>query len=191
MEFIKQEPNGLESDIKKIMNKHLPLKESLFLGFCAVLILCTKAALRLHIHIPGHSMLFTIFFLMLVRACVSYRLSASFTGLLAGLMAMVLGMGKGGPLILLKFVLPAIIIDVSVLILPLMFESFILCAIVACAASATKFISIYIVDTLIGMDSTVVIQHALLKSSFSVGFGVLGSLFIPLVVKKLKAQGVI
>ena len=34
---------------------NLPLKEALFLGFCAVFILFTRAALRLHLGIPGHA----------------------------------------------------------------------------------------------------------------------------------------
>jgi len=45
-----------EESTKKL---ELPLKEALFLGFCAVFILFTRAALRLHLGIPGHAMFFT------------------------------------------------------------------------------------------------------------------------------------
>lgn len=171
--------------------KGLPLRDALFLGFCAVFILFTRAALRLHLGIPGHAMFFSVFFLMLARAAVRYRLSASFVGFLAGAMATVLGLGKGGPLILLKFVLPAIVVDIGALLLPGLFGSHILCGLVAAAASATKMIDTYIVDTLVGMDSAIVLQHAALKALGGVAFGVAGSQLIPPVVRKLRAYGTI
>lgn len=173
------------------MNTRLPLKESLFLGFCAVLILSAKAALRLHLHIPGHSMVTTMFFLMLSRACVRYRFSASLTGFMAGAVAVILGMGKGGVLNLLKFVVPGMAIDIGALLFPMMFDRVLLCALLGAVAASTKFFGDILIDTLMGMDKTVMLQHAALKSVGNIGFGVLGSLFVPSVVKKLKHHGII
>jgi len=169
----------------------LPLKEALFLGFCAVFILFTRAALRLHLGIPGHAMFFTLFFLMLARACVPYRFASSFVGLLSGVMVVVLGLGKGGPLIMLKFVLPAIVVDIGVMLVPIVFGSYLLCALLAALAASTKMIDTYVVDSLVGMEQAIIFQHALLKASGGVFFGVIGSLLIPPVVRKLRAYGVV
>ena len=169
----------------------LPLKEALFLGFCAVFILFTRAALRLHLGIPGHAMFFTLFFLLLARGCVPYRFSASFVGLLSGAMAMVLGLGRGGPLILTKFILPAVVVDIGALIIPGVFQSYLLCAILAAVAASTKALDTYIVDYLVGMNKAIILQHVLLKSLGAVAFGILGSLLIPPVIRKLKAYGAI
>lgn len=171
--------------------KSLPLKEALFLGFCAVFILVTRAALRLKLGIPGHAMFFNIFFLLLARGSVNYRFSATFTGFLAGIMAVVLGIGKGGPLIMLKFIFPAIAIDIGVMILPFLFDSYILCALIGSIASFTKFFDTYFIDSLAGMEKTITIRHALLDSLSGVAFGVAGSLLIPSVIKKLRSYGVI
>jgi hypothetical protein len=167
------------------------LKDSLFLGFCAVFIIVTRVALRLHLKIPGHAMFFTLFFLFLARGCVRYRFSATFTGLVAGLIAIVLGLGKGGPLIMIKFIMPALVIDISALLLPGLFSSFILCAIVGALASATMFFNTYLIDYLAGMDTELIFAHAMIKSVSSIAFGVAASLFIPSVIRKLKAFGVI
>lgn len=167
------------------------LKDSLFLGFCAVFIIVTRVALRLHLKIPGHSMFFTLFFLFLARGCVRYRFAATYTGLISGLIAVVLGLGKGGPLILIKFVLPAIVIDVSAMLLPGLFGSVFLCAIVGLLASATMFFNTYLIDYLVGMDSELILAHAMIKSLSAMAFGVVASLFIPSVIRKLKAFGVI
>ena len=173
------------------MEKPEPLKEALFIGFCAVLILFTRAALRLHLHISGHSMFFTLFFLMLARGCVSRRLAATFAGLLSGLMALVFGLGKGGLLIPLKFILPALVVDLAALLAPGLFQSYLLCALTAALAAATKFISTFILDWLVGMDRVVIIQHAALEAVGAAAFGVAGSLLIPSVIRRLRAYGVI
>lgn len=179
-----------------MQQNHLPsdrpeLKDSLFLGFCAVFVIITRVALRLHLKIPGHAMFFTLFFLMLSRGCVRFRFAATFTGLVSGLIAVVLGLGKGGPLILVKFILPAIAIDISAMLLPGLFGSYILCAFVGALASATMFLNTYLIDYLAGMDSALIFQHAAIKSVSSIIFGVAASLFIPLVIRKLKTFGVI
>ncbi len=176
---------------KPLLINRLSLKESLFLGFCAVFIIVFRAALRLHLHIPGHSMLFTIFFLMLARGCVPYRFAATWTGLISGAMAVILGLGKGGPLILPKFILPAIIIDIGALLSPYWFSSYLICMVIAAVAASTKFFNIWLIDVLIGMDRTVTLQHAFIGSLFSCIFGMTGSLFVPPIMKKLNAHGII
>jgi hypothetical protein len=172
------------------MNK-LTLKETLFLGFCAVFILFSRASMRLHLGIPGHAMFFTVYFLLLARGCISARFSATLTGLLAGSAAVILGMGKGGPLILVKFLLPAVAIDIGAAILPGMFQNYILCALVGAVAASTKLLETFVVDKLFGMDQTIILNRILLGAFYTVAFGVAGSLFISPVIRKLKAYGVI
>lgn len=169
----------------------LSLKDSLFLGFCSVFIVGAKAALRLHLKIPGHSMFLTLFFMLIARGCVANRLAASFTGLLAGILAMGLGMGKGGPLLIIKFMLPGMVVDLMAFMLPGLFNSVILCMVTAGLAGSTRFFSTFIVDMLAGMDGEIVIQHALLKSAANVAFAMAGGAAVPAVIRKLKAYGAV
>lgn len=169
----------------------LSLRDCLFLGFCAVFVIFTRAVLRLHLGIPGHSMLFMVFFLLLARGCIGFKLAASLTGLLAGTMAVILGIGKGGPLIAAKFIIPGLAIDGFALLLPGLFESFILCAGVGSLAAGTRFVNVYFVDRLVGMDQSIALQHALFNTVMGMLFGLLGSLFVPPVIKKLRAFGII
>ncbi len=173
------------------MYKRLALKESLFLGFCAVFILLTRVIFRLHLSISGHVMFFTVLFLMIARGSVAYSFAATFTALLAGVGAMVLGIGQGGPFLLLKFVLPGLAIDIGALVFTGMFQSYAMCALVGAVASSTKAIGTYIIDTLLGVDKTIIFQHAVLETSAAVLFGVAGSLFVPHIIKRLKSYGVI
>ena len=169
----------------------LSLKDSLFLGFCAVFILSAKAALRLHLKIPGHAMFFTLFFLLIARGCVKHRLAATLTGVLAGIIAVILGMGKGGPLILVKFALPGLVVDLMAFLLPGLFESVILCMITAGLAGATRFFSTILIDYLVGMDAEILLQHAVIKSISNIIFAMAGGIAVPTIISKLKAYGAV
>ena len=56
------------------------IQDVLFLGFCATFIVITRAALRLHLNVPGHAMFFTMFLLILSQACVPRLGAATITG---------------------------------------------------------------------------------------------------------------
>lgn len=174
------------------MTKKSPtLRDLLFIGFCAVFIVIFRMAFRWHLGISGHSMFYTIALLLLARGCVSFHWSATFAGALSGGMALMLGLGKGGPLILAKFLFPALIIDLSALICPLFFGNYVGVALVAALAAATKFLNVALLDWLVGMETVMLLQHALIESAGAVFFGVAGSLLVPPVLRKLRARGVI
>jgi hypothetical protein len=171
--------------------KRLSLKNLLFICFCAVLLVVTKAGFRWHLGISGHAMFFTVFFLLLARVCVPLRAAAVATGLIAGMAAMALGMGKGGPLILLKFLLPALVIDLAALAMPRMPRSYLLCAGVGALAGSTKFFGTAALNLLIGMDHAIAWQHALLQAFGATLFGAAGALCLPPVVGRLQAYGIL
>lgn len=174
------------------MSKKSPtLRDLLFIGFCAVFIVIFRMAFRWHLGISGHSMFYTIALLLLARGCVSFPWSATFAGTLSGGMALMLGLGKGGPLIIAKFLFPALIIDLSALVWPLFFGNYVGIALVAALAAGTKFLNVVLLDWLVGMETTMILQHALIEAAGAVFFGVAGSLLVPPVLRKLRARGVI
>jgi hypothetical protein len=71
------------------------LRQALYLAFCGTFVVIARAALRLHLHITGHSMFFNLFFLMLARGAVRKFGAATLAGLLAGLLVHGNGFGKG------------------------------------------------------------------------------------------------
>lgn len=171
--------------------KKISLQEALCLAFCACFIVITRAFFRLHLNIPGHAMFFTMFFLILGRGCVPKIGAATLMGILAGFICTLLGMGKGGPLVMLKFLFPALIVDLAGLFSKGLGSSYVACAIVGALGAATRFISIIMVEWIIGVDWDIIIQHALISSASGVIFGVLGSLMVPPIVRKLTTHGLI
>jgi hypothetical protein len=167
------------------------LKDAIFLGFCATFIVITRAGLRLHLNIPGHAMFFMCFFLVLAVGCVPKMWAATIVGLVAGVVAVLLGMGQGGPLMLLRFLFPAIIVDCARLVYPRLATSFVACGLVGVVAAASRFITIVLPDMLAGMDLAVIAGHALISTLMGMGFGCLGSLMVPSIIRRLKAHQLI
>jgi len=169
----------------------LSLKEALFIGFCAVFAVLARVMLRLHLHVSGHAMLVTAFFLLLARGSVRYRLGASFAGLLAGSASIFLGFAKNGPFMLVKYLAVAVVIDMAGLFFPRLFRNYFWCALVGGCAGATKFFTTYAINFLAGMDREVNILNSLLEAGGAIAFGMLGGLLVPVVLRRLKAYGVI
>lgn len=161
------------------------MREALLLGFCATFIVVTKATLRMKLGISGHSMFFMIFFLLLSRGCVQKTGAATLVGLLAGALSLALGMGGKGPLKMLNFVLPALVIDSVGVFLPRLPFVYPLCILVAAIAGATKGIHSAALEYLAGVPTRIVVQKAALESLFGGLFGILGSLPVPAVLRKL------
>jgi hypothetical protein len=167
------------------------LKEALFIGFCAVFAVLIRVALRLKLNISGHSMLPTVFFLMLARVSVKYRFGAVFAGVLAGCAALFLGFAKSGPLILVQYLSVAIVIDILALLLPGRFQNIFWSALTGALAGSTKFFFEYAKGFMVGMDHEVNLVKSLIEGGAAACFGLLAGALLPLVLKRLRAYGVI
>ena len=167
------------------------LREAIYLGFCAAFIIITRVMLTLHLKIPGHAMFFSMFFLLLGRGSVPRTGAATVVGLIAGILGALLGLGKEGPLVALKFLIPGIMVDLGGAIYPKFASSFVACAIVGAIASTTRFVTFLGVEWLIGMEKELILGHAFVSLILYVIFGGLGSLMVPPVIRRLKANRLI
>ena len=91
----KEKKESLVNRWDRYFFKRFSLKDAIFLGFCATFIVITRAGLRLHLNIPGHAMFFMCFFLLLAVGCVPRMWAATIVGLVAGVVAVLLGIGTG------------------------------------------------------------------------------------------------
>ncbi len=167
------------------------LREGLLLAFCATFIVLTRASLRLHLGLPGHAMFFLIFFLIMARGCVPKVGAPTLVGLISGLVALLLGMTKAGPLVLTNFVLPAIIVDLAGALYPRMVTSHVACVIVGIVASAFRGFTSATLDYLMGMETEIAVRHVLVTMGSGAIFAVLGASLVPPVIRRLQANNLI
>jgi ABC-type thiamin/hydroxymethylpyrimidine transport system permease subunit len=167
------------------------LQESLFLGFCSLLILSTKLLLRLHLKVPGHSMFFLILFLMLAALCVRKPWSATMAAIMAGLLGMFTGSGKLGPLGLVSYMLPALVVDFCVPFLQHSRKSLLAFACVGFLAAGARIPVSLFSDWMVGMDLQVLFMNTAIKTGGGMIFGALGALPVPTLLTKLEARGLL
>ena len=167
------------------------LQESLFLGFCSLLILSTKLLMRLHLKVPGHSMFFLILFLMLAALCVRKPWSATLAAGMAGLLGMFTGSGKLGPLGIVSYMLPALVIDFCVPFLERHRKNLALFAVAGLLAAAARAPISLLSEWMVGMDIQVLIMSTAIKTGGGMIFGALGALPVPALLTKLEARGLL
>lgn len=169
----------------------LETREALLLAFFATFLVLARAALRWHLHVPGHAMLATALLLVLARACVSRHGAATLAGLLAGAACAALGMGQGGPVIALKLALPGLVVDAAAALWPGALGRPWLAAGVGAAAGASSFLPVALVETLAGLSPGVVLWHATFSAGTKAGFGALGGAAGAAIVERLRHHGLL
>ncbi|TSK06567.1 MAG: hypothetical protein FPO08_07855 [Geobacter sp.] len=171
--------------------RRFTLREAVLLCFCATLIVLTRAGLRLHLHLPGHVMFFTMFFFLLARGCVPKVGAATLVGLITSLASVLLGMGSGGAMVLVKFLLPALVVDLAGLIAPGFVTSLLACATVGVLASLLRAGANTGVEWLLGMDEEIMLQKTVISAGLNGLWGGLGALAVPAIIRRLRKNGLI
>lgn len=170
--------------------RNLETREALLLAFFATFVVLARAAMRWHLHIPGHTMLGAGLLLVLARACVGRATAATLTGTLAGLACAALGMGGGGPLIVLKLALPGLAVDVGWKRLPVR-RPLPRGALLGACAGATQFLPVALLEGLAGVAASVVLGHALLAAGSKAAFGAAGGAAGLAIAERLRHHGLI
>ncbi|MEZ9237088.1 core component of ECF transporter [Shewanella sp. 10N.286.52.A9] len=173
------------------MKQGFTLQNALFIGFCATLLVAIKSMMRMKLGLTGHSMFLMSLFYLVCYGATNKIGSMTLCGLLAGLLAMILGVGKGGPFILLKFALPAFAMDVALLFIANLFSLRWRCILLAVIGSIAWASKSWIQNLLVGMDPQVaLVQFGL--SSFKGGlFAIAGALLVPIIINRLDAHDLI
>ena len=171
--------------------RRFTLREGIFLGFCATFIILARAGLRLHLHLPGHVMFFTMFFFLLARGCVPKIGSATLVGLIVSLASFLLGMGTKGPVVFVKFLLPALLVDVAGYLFPSFVNSMIACVLVGAVSAATRALADTWIEWLSGMEGEIILQKTIITASLFAFYAGLSALAVPSIVRRLRRNGLI
>lgn len=171
--------------------RRLDTRDALLIAFVATFLVLAKAAMRWHLHVPGHAMFGTALLLVLVRGCVPRVLAASTAGLLAGLVTAALGMGKGGPLIVLRMLLPALVVDGAARLPGGRWPGLARGAFVGALAGATGFLPSSLVELAGGAATDVILMHALASAGGKALFGAAGGAAGAAITRRLREHGVI
>jgi len=168
----------------------LDQREALLLAFFAAFVVLARAALRWHLHLPGHAMFATVLLLVVARSCVPRRAAATLVGVLAGVTCALLGMGQGGPLIALRLILPGAVVDLGAGWSGKRLAAG-RAALIGALAGASHFAPLALVETLAGLSPHLVFAHAALSAAAKAAFGALGGAAAAAIVARLRHHGLL
>lgn len=181
----------LQTNERIFLWRRFTLREGILLGFCATFIILARAGLRLHLHLPGHVMFFTMFFFLLARGCVPKIGSATLVGLIVTLASFLLGMGAKGPAVFVKFLLPALLVDIAGYIFPAFVDSMIACVLVGASSAAIRALTDVWIEWLSGMEEEVILQKTVISASLFALYAGLSALAVPSILRRLRRNGLI
>ncbi|QYJ75552.1 MULTISPECIES: core component of ECF transporter [Shewanella] len=179
------------------MKTELGLQQALFIGFCAALMIALKSMLRLKLGLSGHSMLLMSFFYLLCHLVVARPGAMLACGLLSGLLAMMLGVGKSGVLLLVKFGAPAAAMELMALILPAikpgnrMAGLYLRLGMLAFAGALAWGLRDVVGTLLAGMALPAALLAGAMEFAGGFVFALVGAALIPPVIRRLKAHDLI
>ncbi len=78
----------------------------------ATFIIVSKELFDLPIHVPGHSGIYWMFFLVVGKSLVEKPSAGTFMGLISGFLSVLFSLGRFGPFNFLKYLLPGVTLDV-------------------------------------------------------------------------------
>lgn len=167
------------------------LQQALFIGFCATLLVAIKALLRMKLGLSGHSMLLMGFFYLICWSVVPVKGSVVMCGVVTGLIAMLLSVGKGGPLLIVKFATPALGMELALLLVGTRFGMMADYGIAGIFGSLIWATKTLISSLLIGLTMTVSITKFFISWLQAGIFVLLGAWMALVVTKRLIAHGLI
>jgi len=136
-------------------------------------------------------MFFTMFFYLLARGCVPKIGSATLVGLIVSLASFLLGMGTKGPVVFVKFLLPALLVDIAGFIFPAFVNSMLACAMVGALAAAARALADTWIEWLSGMEGEVILQKTVITACLFAFYAGLSALAVPSIVRRLRRNGLI
>lgn len=142
---------------------------------------------RLGLRITGHSMLFTIFFILLAKHHVQKPWAGTATAFLAGILAVLLGLGKAGPLLLPQYILPGLVVDLLFFFPFFRSKTLLAGIIVGGLAAFGRFPGKALTDAIVGMDIDLAVIQAFIKSIAGVPFGIAGGVLEYFLIRRMSA----
>ncbi len=164
----------------------LSLRDALLVMVLAALAIGAKQLLRLPLKVPGHSFTLTAFLALLAIGRIRRPGAGLLFGVLTGLLALLLGLGKGGLFEPLRWILPFAAVDGLLLLGLSPVAGLGRALIVGALAGVLRAGTGAAVDILVGLPADWILANLAIKASTHAVFGALGAALALPILKRLQ-----
>jgi ABC-type thiamin/hydroxymethylpyrimidine transport system permease subunit len=170
---------------------YFSLHEVALLSLCGALIFVLKTALKIPLHMPGHSGIFWVIPLIIGTAIVRKPGAGTYIGMVSGLLASFFGLGALHVFDLVKYLAMGITVDIVALFFGYRLDNPGVGFIAGAAGNMVKMGANYSVHLLLGVPATFIVIGIGLSAVSHLVFGGLGGVIAALVNQRLLRAGVV
>ena len=164
----------------------LSLRDLLLIAIVAALCILAKLALRIPIHVPGHSGVLWVALFVICRGLVDKRGAGVLLGLVAGMLAQFVGFGDVGPLEWTKWLVAGLVLEVLTLVLPGDLRSFPKAIVVGAALHLGKLAALTLAGIILQVPFAILFLGLGYSATTHLLFGALGGFLGALGLRELR-----
>jgi len=117
--------------------------------------------------------------------------AATLVGLIVSLGSLLLGMGTKGPAVFVKFIFPALLVDLAGALFPAFVTNMLACVLVGAVSASVRALADTGIEWMSGMEEEVLLRKTVITASLFALYGGLGSLAVPSIIRRLRKNGLI
>jgi hypothetical protein len=164
----------------------LSLRDLILLVLVADLAMLGKALIRIPLHVPGHSGILWVALFVVGRGLVDKRGAGVLMGIVAGVVATVLGFGDVGPLEWTKYVAAGILLELICLVIPGPLDNVWKAAVAGAAAHLGKLASMVLVAIALRLPLGFAVLGLGFSATTHLVFGVIGGIIGAFLLRALR-----
>jgi hypothetical protein len=167
---------------------HMSLADVLRLTMFGTLIGVSNFLLILPIGIPGHTSIYWMGLLVLGKGLLPKPGSGTIMGIVSGILAIVFGLGKEGPLLAFKYIIPGILLDVLAIMFLYQLESVWVGGITGALISLSKLLVNIALGVILQIPMVFLTMGFGYASLLHAIFGAIGGVMASVLIKRLKPR---
>lgn len=167
---------------------NIGLADVIRLTMFGTLISVSRFVLQMPIGIPGHTSVFWMGLLILGVGLIPKFGAGTIMGMVSGILAIVFGLGKEGPLLAFKCIAPGMFLDVLAVLFLYKLESFWVSAIIGALISFSKLAASIALGVILDIPMVFLAMGFGYATLLHVLFGAAGGILAAVLIKRLKPR---
>ncbi|SFH10185.1 hypothetical protein SAMN05660649_03868 [Desulfotomaculum arcticum] len=181
----------LSSDLKNPVDSfifNIGLADVIRLTMFGTLISVSRFVFQMPIGVPGHTSVYWMGLLMLGKGLIPKFGAGTIMGIVSGLLAIVFGLGKEGPLLAFKCIVPGVLLDILAILFLNKLESVWVGVIIGALISWSKLLASIALGVILDIPMVFLAMGFAYATLLHVVFGAAGGVLAAVLIKRLKPR---
>lgn len=180
-------PTGIENPADSFIF-NIGLADVIRLTMFGTLISVSRFVFQMPIGVPGHTSVYWMGLLMLGKGLIPKFGAGTIMGIVSGILAIVFGLGKEGPLMAFKCIIPGVLLDILAFLFFNKLESIWVGVIIGALISWSKLLTSIVLGIILDIPMVFLAMGFGYATLLHVVFGAAGGVLAAVLIKRLKPR---